>query len=267
MARPANFPLTSLIRSLGSAGPETGSVLAQVLRAIVTDVLAAIGGSIAAGSVARGPVRPGLSARLACRLLVKRLLGNAECVYGGGHPAVENHLGDDLGDLLFADADVKRAGDVPLDHLGAVSQDHQGRNGAQAAGAQIDRGAVVDLPVYDLVHQLHHLRSKLHHCGGRLRVVVRAVVEHPEFGRSLLQVYFLNGYFVPLDLFFLRIAVSGFRFFVLVQGAIGTKIRVFVVILSGHCVHTLLGSHLHPILKGRGPIIPTECASSGGLPS
>ena len=125
-------------------------------------------------------------------LLVEGLLGDAEGVYRGGHTSVENHLGDDFGDFLLGNADVQRAGDVPLDHLGAVAQHHQRGDGAQAACAQIDGGAVVNFAVDYLVHQLHHVGSKLHHGGGRLRVVVRAVVEHPEFGGGLFQVYFLQ---------------------------------------------------------------------------
>lgn len=92
----------------------------------------------------------------------------------------------------MGNADVQRPGDVPLNHLRAVAQHYQRGDGAQAAGAQVDGGAVVNLAVDYLVHQLHHIRSKLHHGGGRLGIVVRAVVEHPEFGGSLFQVHFLQ---------------------------------------------------------------------------
>ena len=83
---------------------------------------------------------------------------------------------------------MQRPGDVPLNHLRAVAQHDQGGDGAQAAGAQVNGGTVVYLAVDYLIHQLHHVGSKLHHGGGRLRVVVRAVVPHTELGGGFLEV-------------------------------------------------------------------------------
>ena len=85
-------------------------------------------------------------------LFVERFLGDAEGVDRGGHPAVEDHLSDDLRDLFLGYANVQRPGDVTLDHLRAVPQHNQGGNGAQAAGTQVDGGAVVNLAVDHLVH-------------------------------------------------------------------------------------------------------------------
>ena len=222
------------ICSTGVSRPEPGSVLVEVIRAVVADVLPAVRRRVATGSVAGSAFGPGLSSRLTGRLLVEGLLGDAEGVHRGGHPPVEDHLGDDLGDLFLAYADVKCPGDVPLDHLGAVSQDHQRSNGAQAASPQVDGGAVVDLTVDYLVHQQHHLRSELHHGSGRLRIVVGAVVEHPEFGGSLFQIYLFHDYLEPLVI--LRASVSGFRV-VLVRGLIGTQIGVVVIVFGGQSVH------------------------------
>lgn len=231
-------PPSSLGLPRGSGGicspsatrPEPGSVLVQVLRAVVADILPSVWRRVAAGGIPRRPFRSWCACRTTGRLLVESLLGDAEGVYRGRHPPVEDHLGDDLGDLLLADANVKGTGDVPLDHLGTVPQDHQRSDGAQAAGAQVNGGTVVDLAVDYLVHQQHHLRSKLHHGGGRLRVIVGAVVEHPEFGSSLFQVYLFHDYFEPLV--FLQVFVSGFRV-VLVRGLIGTQIRVVVIVFGG----------------------------------
>ncbi len=56
--------------------------------------------------------------------LIKRFFGHAEGVDRRGHAAVEDHLGDDLRYLFAGNADVQRAGDVPLDHLRTVAQHH-----------------------------------------------------------------------------------------------------------------------------------------------
>jgi hypothetical protein len=61
-------------------------------------------------------------------LFVEGLLGDAEGVDRGRHSAVENHLCDDLGNLFLSHSDVQGTGDVPLNHLGTVAQDHQGGN-------------------------------------------------------------------------------------------------------------------------------------------
>ena len=68
--------------------------------------------------------------RAAVFLFVKGFFGDAEGVDGGGHSAVEHHLGDDFGDFLRGYADVQGAGDVALNHLRAVAQDGQGGDGA-----------------------------------------------------------------------------------------------------------------------------------------
>ena len=233
---PAPVNWSPLIGALSGARSESWSLpLVHVFGAVFTDVLPAVWWRVSAGGVTRGPFCLGASSPgLAGRLLIECLLGDSEGVYRSRHPSVENHLGDDLGDLLLAYADVKRPGDMPLDHLGAVPQYHQRRNGAQAAGPQVNGGAVVDLAVDDLVYQQHHLRSKLHHGGGRLRTVVGAVVEHPEFGSGLFQVYFFHDYIKSLVIH--RISVSGIRV-ILVRGLIGTQIRVIVIVFGGHGVH------------------------------
>ena len=133
---------------------------------------------------------------------------------------------------------MQRPGDVPLDHLWAVPQDHQRGNGAQAASPQVDGGAVVDLAVDYLVHQQHHLRSKLHHGGRRLRVVVGAVVEHPEFGGSLFQVYLFHDYFVPLVI--LKVSVAQVQVVVGViprRWLVWAKIRVIVIVFGCQGAH------------------------------
>ena len=175
-------------------------------------------------------------------LLVEGLLGDAEGVYRGGHPSVEDHLGDDLRDLLPAHADVKGAGDVPPDHLGAVPQHHQRGDGAQAAGAQVNGGPVVYLAVDDLVHQPHHVRGELHHRGRGLGVVVGAVVEHPEFGGSLFQVHL---FYFKLSVI-LQVAVGVVPRWWL----IGTQIRVVLIVLGSHVVH-LAGASPRPTLPDR----------------
>ena len=129
---------------------------------------------------------------------------------------------------------MKRAGDMSPDHLRAVSQHHQRGDGAETAGAQVYRGPVVDLAVDHLVHQPHHVRGEFRNGGRRLRVVVGAVVDHPEFGCCLLQVYFEL-------LLVIHIVVAGFRVVsrvILCRRLIGAHIRViFVVAFGGHCIH------------------------------
>ena len=226
--------MSGSLSDVGATGPEPGSVLVQVLRAVVADILPAIWGGVTAGSVSRGTFGPRTLVGLTRRLLVEGLLGDAEGVHRGGHPAVKDHLGDDLGDFLLAYADVKCPGDVPLDHLGAVSQHHQRGDGAQAPSSQVDGGAVVNLAVDHLVHQQHHLRSKLHHGGGWIGVIVWAVVEHPEFGGSLFQVYLFHDYLERSVIF--QVFIARHRVF-LKRWLIGTQIRVIVIVFGGHGVH------------------------------
>ncbi len=93
---------------------------------------------------------------------------------------------------------------MPLDHLRAVAQHHQGGYGAEAAGAQIDRRAVVDLSVDHRVHQPHHVRSQLEHGSRGLGIVIWPIVEHAEFGGGLLEVYCIILFVV------LQVVVAGF---------------------------------------------------------
>ncbi|MDP7588548.1 MAG: hypothetical protein QGI76_11425 [Dehalococcoidia bacterium] len=112
--------------------------------------------------------------------LIEGLFGHAEGVDRCGHSTVEDHLGDDLRNLFTGDANVQRAGDVPLDHLRTVTQHHQGRDGAEAAGFQVHGRAVVDLAVDDRVHQAHDLRRQFGHGRRRHGVIVRTVIALPE---------------------------------------------------------------------------------------
>lgn len=82
---------------------------------------------------------------------------------------------------------------MPLDHLWAVTQDHQRRYGAEAAGLQVDGGTVVYLAVDDRVHQAHDLGRQLGHGRWRDRVVIGTVVALPEFDGGLVQVF--GGFF------------------------------------------------------------------------
>jgi hypothetical protein len=163
-------------------------------------------------------------------LLVERFLGDAEGVYCRRHPPIENHLGYDLRDFLFSDADVQSAGDVPLNHLWAVAQDHQRGDGAEAAGLQVNGRAVVNLAIDHRIHQPHNVGRQLDHGRRRLRIVVRPVVAHPKFGGGFLQVYRLNGLLI----------IGVIRIIVVVEfhlgmrvGLVWTQIRVVLVVLSG----------------------------------
>jgi hypothetical protein len=75
---------------------------------------------------------------------------------------------------------MQRTGDVPLDHLRAVSQNDQGRDGAETAGFQVDGRSVVDLAVDNRVNQAHNFRRQLGHCGGRNRVIIWTIVMLPK---------------------------------------------------------------------------------------
>ena len=200
----------------------------EILRAIISDVLPAVGRCVSAGSVARGTFRLRPALGLAGGLLVERLFGDPEGVDCSRHPAVENHLGDYLGDFLLSYADIQGPGDVPLDHLGAVAQHHQRGDGAQAAGAEVNRRPVVNLAVDHRVDQAHNVGRQFQHGSRGMRVVVRAVVAHPEFRSGLFEV---DGfYIIVVVLVILQID------FTLYIGLIRTLKRViFVVVFGGHC--------------------------------
>jgi len=121
--------------------------------------------------------------------LVKRLFGHPEGVHRRRHTAVEDHLGDDLRDLLTGDADMQRPRDVPLDHLGTVSQNDQSSDGAEATRFQVDGRPVVDLAVDDRVNQAHDLRRQLGHGGRWDWVIIRTVVALPEIHGGLVQIF------------------------------------------------------------------------------
>ena len=130
-----------------------------------------------------------LSAVKSVRRLVERLLGHPEGVHRRRHTAVEDHLGDDLRDLLTGDSDMQRPGYVPLDHLRTVSQNDQSRDGAETTGFQVDGRPVVDLTVDHRVHQAHDLRRQLGHGRRRHRIVVGTIVPLPEIDGGLVQIF------------------------------------------------------------------------------
>ena len=119
---------------------------------------------------------------------------------------------------------MQRASDVPLEHLRAVAQHHQRGDGAEAAGLQVNGGAVVYFAIDHCIHQPHDLGGKLGHRRRGLRVVLRAVVARSEVGGSLFQVHHLTITII--------IIVAQFVFQV---GLVGTQIQiVFIVVFSGH---------------------------------
>ena len=121
--------------------------------------------------------------------LVEGLLGHPERVHRSGHPPVEHHLSDGLGNLFFGNTDVQRALNVAAKELRTVSQDRNGGDGAEAARLQVKSGAVVNLSVDNLVHQVHYFRGKLGHGGWRTGVGVVAVIKHAEIRRRLAQIF------------------------------------------------------------------------------
>ena len=136
------------------------------------------------------------------RGLIEGLFGHPEGVHGRRHAAVEDHLGDYLRYLLTGNADVERPGDVPLDHLRTVAQDHQSRDGAKAAGLQVHGRSIVDLAVDHRVHQTHDLGRQLGHGRRRHWVVVRTVIPLPKIDGGLVQVFgvLLWGFFRAHDI-------------------------------------------------------------------
>ena len=148
---------------------------------------------------------------------------------------------------------MQRAGNMPLDHLRAMSQNDQGGDGAEAAGFQVNGGAVVYLAVDHRVHQPHNVRGEFGHRRRGLRVVLRPVVAHTELGGGLFQVHHL----------FLIVLILVVRLVFQVR-LVRTQIWVvLVVVFSGH------GNALTLTLsrRERGFWRVIESASSGGLPS
>ena len=191
----------------------------------IADILPTVPRSVTAGGVSRRTFRPWRNGAWPFFLLVEGLLGDAEGIDGGGHPPIEHHLRNYLGELLLGYADVKRPGDVPLDHLWAVSEHDQCGDGAEASGTQVDRWAVVDLPVYDRVDQPHYLRRKFGHRRWRLRVVLGAVVAHAELGSGLVEIR--HQVFL---IFVVAVLVLQFQI-----GLVWAQVRVvFVVVFGGH---------------------------------
>ncbi len=83
---------------------------------------------------------------------------------------------------------MQRARDMPLNHLRAMAQRHEGRYSAKAAGFQVNGGPVIDLAVNHRIHQPHHLRRQFRHSRRGLRIVVRPIVAHPKVRRRLIQI-------------------------------------------------------------------------------
>ncbi|MEC8857187.1 MAG: hypothetical protein VX664_07355 [Chloroflexota bacterium] len=54
--------------------------------------------------------------------LIKCLFGHSVRVDRRGHPAIKDHLSDDLRYLFAGGTNMQCAGDVPFDHLRAVAQ-------------------------------------------------------------------------------------------------------------------------------------------------
>ena len=192
----------------------------HVDRTVTPDIFSPVGRGVAAGSVPWSAIRsrPGFSRAIS--LLVEGLLGDAEGVDRRGHATVENHLRDNLGDLLLSDADVQRARYVPLDHLGAVPQHDQSGDGAEATRPQVDGRAVVYLAIDDSVNEAHDFRGQLGHGRRRLWIVCRPVVAHPELRGSIVKVcheVFLIILCVVLRLF-------------LEVGLVGTQVRVIFLV-------------------------------------
>lgn len=79
--------------------------------------------------------------------------------------------------------------DMPLQQLRAMAQHCQRGDGAQAASLEVDRRAVVDLPVDYLVHHLHNFGGKLRHGGRLTRISFPAIISEPEFLRRPAQVF------------------------------------------------------------------------------
>ena len=121
--------------------------------------------------------------------LVEGLLGHPERVHRRGHPSVEHHLSDGLGNLLFGNTDVQRALNVAAKELRAVPQDCNGGDGAETARLQVQSGPVVNFPVDNLVYQVHYFRGKLGHGGWRTGVGVVAVIKNAEVRRRLAQIF------------------------------------------------------------------------------
>ena len=122
------------------------------------------------------------------RRLVEGFFGDPEGVHCGGHTAVEHHLGDYLGDLLFGYTDMEGALNMPPDQFWAVPQHSQCGDGAEAASLKVDRRPIVDLAIDNRIDQFHDLRRQLGHGRRRARISSGSVVAASEVSRSLSQV-------------------------------------------------------------------------------
>ena len=194
-----------------------------------------------------------MGAPLVACLLLESLLGDAEGIHRRRHPSIEHHLGDDFRDFFFGYPNMQGAGNVPFNHLGAVAQHHQRRDGAEAAGFQVNGGPVVNLAIDYRVHQPHDFRREFGHCRRGLRVVLRPVVAHPEVGGGLFQVH---------HLFLVIILVVRL---VLQVRTVGTQVRVTLVVKFGGHGNTLtltlsqregeLWGLINPPLVGKGILV------------
>ena len=115
--------------------------------------------------------------------------GNAEGIDRRRHTTVKHHLRNDLGDLLPSHTDVEGCQDVPPQQLRAVAQHGQRGDGTKAAGLQVDRRPIVNLPIDHLVDQLHNVRGKLRHRRWLARVSVPAIIPKPEVNSCFAQVF------------------------------------------------------------------------------
>ena len=119
---------------------------------------------------------------------IEGLFGHPESVHRRGHPPIEDHLGDGLTNLLLSNADVQGALNVPAEELRAVPQHGNGSDGTEAAGLEVKSGAVVNLSIDHLVHQVHHLRRQLGHGRWRPGVSLVSIVKDAEVRRRLAQI-------------------------------------------------------------------------------
>jgi len=123
------------------------------------------------------------------RRFIESLFGHPEGVHRRWHATIKDHLADNLGNFFPGDANVQCPRDMSFNHLRTVSQHHQRRDGAEAAGFQVHSRAVVYLAVDDRVNQAHNLWRQFGHGRWRDRVVIGTVIALPEIHGSLVQVF------------------------------------------------------------------------------